>query len=360
MGRLGQILRRTPDRSGKVEEAAEGTAEAGHAGANSSKLGLLLRETREEKRIGLEQVESATRIRQKFLRALEEGSYDQLPTPGHVQGFLRNYALYLGLDLEEVEALYTADRGGHRRLEPRIFHPKDIELGRRRPLIKASLVFWLVIILVFAVIGGGLFWRYGWPLVRPTPTPTPTATATSEGAVVRLSATPTLTRDTSTETPAPPTATEVPTEPTPEPTPTATLDAPLTIATPTPPPTDTPTPTPTRASGVVLQVQVIERTWLQVTVDGQELPGELLQEEEERTWEAQYSIYLICGNAGGVELMVNGEKLGVLGERGQVVEKLWTPEGEVTPTPTAETETGTPTATPVAAEQETPTPTPAP
>ena len=242
MGRLGQILRKTDDKPGKAGEASKGTTEAGQerASANTSKLGLLLRETREEKRIGLEQVESATRIRQKFLHALEEGNYDQLPTPGHVQGFLRNYALYLGLDLEEVEALYAADRAGHRRFEPKIFQPKDIELARRRPLIKASLVFWLVITLVIVVIGGGLFWRYGWPLVRPTPTPTPTATATREEAVVRPSATPTPTRMAPAETPAPPTETateatptEAPEEPTSEPTPTATLDAPLAIATPT-------------------------------------------------------------------------------------------------------------------------------
>jgi cytoskeleton protein RodZ len=364
MGGLGRILRRTRESPSKVDQAAEAAPETDHgrASANTSKLGTLLRETREQKRLGLEQVESATRIRERFLRALEEGNYDQLPTPGHVQGFLRNYALYLGLDLEEVEALYAADRAGHRRFEPKIFHPKDIELVSRKPLIKASLIFWSVITLVVVVVGGGLFWRYAWPLVRPTPTSTPTATAARDAVVVRPSATPTLTRVAPTETPVSPTATatEAPTEPSPEPTSTATSTAPLTIDTPTPTPTNTPSPTPTKASGVVLQVRVIERTWLQVTMDGQQLPGELLQDGEERTWEAQFSIYLICGNAGGIEAVLNGEELGVLGERGQVVEKLWTTEGEVTPTPAAEGGAATLTVTPSAVDRETPTPTPTP
>jgi hypothetical protein len=74
---------------------------------------------------------------------------------------------------------------------------------------------------------------------------------------------------------------------------------------------------------------------MQVTVDDVEQPGELLEAGEERTWEGQYAIYFICGNAGGVEATVNGQELGVLGERAQVVEKTWTPEGEVTPTPAA-------------------------
>jgi hypothetical protein len=85
---------------------------------------------------------------------------------------------------------------------------------------------------------------------------------------------------------------------------------------------------------VVLQIKVVERTWLQVTVDNQELPGELLEADQERRWEAKQAIHLICGNAGGVVITVNGVELGTLGERGQVVEKTWTPQGEATPTPT--------------------------
>jgi hypothetical protein len=84
---------------------------------------------------------------------------------------------------------------------------------------------------------------------------------------------------------------------------------------------------------VTLSVAVIERTWMQVTLDGQEQPGELLEAGEERTWEAQQSIYFICGNAGGVEVTVNGDELGTLGERAQVVDRTWTPQGEATPTP---------------------------
>ena len=81
---------------------------------------------------------------------------------------------------------------------------------------------------------------------------------------------------------------------------------------------------------------------MQVTIDGEELPGELLEVDDEREWKAQYTIYMICGNAGGVELTVNGEELGLLGERAQVVEKIWGPEGEIAPTPGAESATPTP------------------
>ena len=322
-------------------------------------LGQLLRNTREEKNITLEEAENVTRIRIKYLVALEEGKHDALPTPGHAHGFLRNYALFLELDQKEVEDLYAKETSSRRFLEPGIFHPKDINLAPQRPLIKADFVLGMVIVLVVVVVGGWAFWQYGWPLVRPTPVPettaTPSPTTAKSSALPSSTATrrasPTTTRTTapSTPTPVPPVSTPTPVPPvsTPTavpPTPTATLDTPLTIATPTPPPTETPTPTPTRAGGVRLQIMVTERAWLQVTVDGQELPGELLETGAEREWEAKDRLYFICGNAGGVEVTVNGQELGLLGERAQVVEKIWTPLGEATPTPT-NTLTPAPTAT---------------
>lgn len=89
-------------------------------------------------------------------------------------------------------------------------------------------------------------------------------------------------------------------------------------------------------AGVTLLLKFVDRVWLQVSVDGQALPGEMFETGEEKEWQAEYTIYLICGNAGGVEATVNGEELGILGERAEVVEKIWGPEGEIEPTPEVE------------------------
>jgi len=310
-------------------------------------LGQLLRETREEKRISLDSIEAQTRIRQKYILALEEGRYDELPTPGHIHGFLRNYATCLGLDMDEVETLYAKDRVAHRRFEPSIFHPKNIALIPKRPLVKADLVLGVVVVAVLVVAGWLFYQRYGLPTFWLQPTPTLTATATPDDVAVMPLATATREVVSPTDTPVPATATPTE-EPTPEPTvtETPTLDSPLTIPTPTSEPTATPTATPTRVGGVTLQIKVIDRVWLQVTVDGQELPGELLEVDEEREWTGQNTIYMICGNAGGVQTFVNGEELGLLGARAEVVEKWWGPQGEFTPTPQAGEETPTATPTP--------------
>jgi cytoskeletal protein RodZ len=61
-------------------------------------IGTSLREARTRRQIDLAQAEQATKIRARYLRALEDERFDQLPAQTYVKGFLRTYADYLGLD----------------------------------------------------------------------------------------------------------------------------------------------------------------------------------------------------------------------------------------------------------------------
>ncbi|MDN5347732.1 MAG: hypothetical protein PWP65_1296, partial [Clostridia bacterium] len=65
-------------------------------------IGEQLRRARQEKGLTLHEVEEATKIRLKYLNALEEEAFDELPGRVYAIGFLRNYARYLGLDAEEL------------------------------------------------------------------------------------------------------------------------------------------------------------------------------------------------------------------------------------------------------------------
>ena len=61
-------------------------------------IGQTLRETRLRNRVDITEVEAGTKIRAKYLRALENEEWDLLPGPTFVKTFLRSYADYLGLD----------------------------------------------------------------------------------------------------------------------------------------------------------------------------------------------------------------------------------------------------------------------
>ena len=72
-------------------------------------LGQTLRAAREGKRWDIARAERDTRIRARYLTALEAGDYRDLPSAVYTRGFIRNYAQYLGLDPEWCLDLYRLE-----------------------------------------------------------------------------------------------------------------------------------------------------------------------------------------------------------------------------------------------------------
>lgn len=122
------------------------------------RLGELLRTQRERKGITLEQAAADTRIREKFLAALEAGDYQSLPGAVYTRGFLRNYAEYLDLDQEDLVVQFQQERGLI--AEPgRAFEPMR-PIARRSVLLTPAV---LVPVLVLAGIGlfvGYLYYQF--------------------------------------------------------------------------------------------------------------------------------------------------------------------------------------------------------
>lgn len=75
-----------------------------------SQVGEKLRAARLSQNLTLTEVSEATRIKQLYLEALEEGDYHLLPGPAYVTGFIRNYASYLGLHPDDVIHDYYGER----------------------------------------------------------------------------------------------------------------------------------------------------------------------------------------------------------------------------------------------------------
>jgi hypothetical protein len=65
-------------------------------------VGARLRDERERRGIGIDEIEAETRIRAKFLLAIEEERFDTLPGPAYVRAFVRDYAEQLGLDPQSL------------------------------------------------------------------------------------------------------------------------------------------------------------------------------------------------------------------------------------------------------------------
>ena len=73
------------------------------------KVGELLRDERERQGITLRDIEAATSIRIRYLQAIENSDYSALPGNVYAKGFVRNYAITLGLDETEFVSMYKLE-----------------------------------------------------------------------------------------------------------------------------------------------------------------------------------------------------------------------------------------------------------
>jgi cytoskeleton protein RodZ len=99
-----------------------------------TEIGPTLREARIRHKIDLSEVEQRTKIRVRYLRALENEEWDLLPGPTYTRSFIRTYALSLGLDGERLaddfrrlQDAQAAELAGGR--EPSGFQPRLARVG---------------------------------------------------------------------------------------------------------------------------------------------------------------------------------------------------------------------------------------
>ncbi|HEY1688321.1 MAG TPA: helix-turn-helix domain-containing protein [Solirubrobacteraceae bacterium] len=99
-------------------------------------IGATLREARMHARIDLSEIEAKTKIRARYLRALENEEWDVLPGPTFIKSFLRTYAEALGLDAKALVEEYRLhnEQPGEAELQPIVSTPRSAQQrpsGRR-------------------------------------------------------------------------------------------------------------------------------------------------------------------------------------------------------------------------------------
>jgi cytoskeletal protein RodZ len=132
---------------------------------------------RERKGVDLVRAERDTKIRVRYLSALERGEYRDLPGAVYTKGFLRNYAIYLGLDPDDVLRQWRRERGEQTAPEPAIVPPRPLEEPSRplhfSPSVVVAALLTAGVVLFFVYLGSQLL-RYSRP---PDLTVTDPATA---------------------------------------------------------------------------------------------------------------------------------------------------------------------------------------
>lgn len=261
-------------------------------------VGAYLSQERKRKDIFLVDVSKVTRIAVQYLEALERNEFQALPASIFVRGFLRTYAVHIGLDPQEVLRMY----------ETQMSSLAAPEMERAASRKKAEPLIKYISTLFIIALGVGIAYFL---FVKETPVP-PSSSPAHPPETIQ---------------PGTPLAKSSPSEslPVQDQDPPKILEAKnpekslkrLSAAVPVKPEGEK-----TKERRYVLKVQATEMTWLRIQSDDLPDVEALLQPMETATWTARHQFKITVGNAGGAEISFNGKPLGVLGKSGEVVHLL--------------------------------------
>ena len=264
-------------------------------------IGTILKKERESKKITLEQVEEATKIRRKYLEAIENEKFEVLPGEVYVKGFVATYLKYLGIkdraDVAEIlkpkpapvdisEQIAAAEQvheeQASRKLQRSDKKNKKKEVFEEPPLTKNTkmiLFISIAAILVLFVLQG--IYSAGQP--NPNDDTQQNIAGEQQGEAANQE------------------CTDVPMEPS--------------------------VPEEPVYDGLEMSLEILnldpnkkEKCWMKVTVDGTAAEYNLTEGQIQQVHAAQ-QIDLHLGNAGVVKVTLNGVELGTLGAQGKVVKE---------------------------------------
>ena len=265
-------------------------------------IGPVLRDAREKLGFSLKEAERSTRIRASYLEGLEQENPAELPGKSYVQAFLRSYAEFLDLDVEEMSRRFR-ERSGWRRQQPRSREPAVAPSGERRrnrgTLLMLSLAVLAMIFLVSALYmmdniprtvsnifsGGSPPTENGSGEGEPEEaSPGETGAGGASGGGQSGAATDSRTANLDQGSP--------------------------------------------ESQNLIATVSVSgSESWISLeSEDGIEYTG-IAQPGFSRSFDVGDSFTITTGNAGAVELRINGQEYGRLGENGEVTAKSFTLKG---------------------------------
>jgi cytoskeletal protein RodZ len=232
-------------------------------------LGKYFKRERELRNISLREVAKNTKVKEHFLRALEEDRYDLLPSTIYIKSFITTYAKYIGLDPNDALLRYQNF------LKRELVSGSEV-IPERKSLWNMKYRWMMGGAIVIALIASYLLF------LRP-----------SEPPMKPVSIKPEIKESLPSISP-PPIAGTIPSQ---------------------------------EGKPFSLHLKAVEKTWARIQVDDQSDQEMILQPGEGTSYRAKKRIHLIVGNAGGLDLIFDEKQLERFGKSGEVVTLIFTPQG---------------------------------
>jgi cytoskeletal protein RodZ len=237
------------------------------------RLGEEFRAAREARRLSLSDVSEQIHIRTVYLQSLEDEDWASIAAPVYVRGFIRTYARFLGLSGEQAVTYFNESIGAQAKAEEQV-------LAAAKPGRRPSVWLWVAAVAALLLVGfvgysyyefqqgGGSDAAGTVPVATAEPSPSAAAAAAVPARVAAAAA-----------------------------------------------------PRRSKAHGKrTLQLRVTQASWLMVKIDGTQALEGIFPPGTTKEFHGNKAV-IRAGNAGGVDLTVNGRALGSMGPSGAVVDR---------------------------------------
>ena len=239
--------------------------------------GQMLRTARENKQWSLTDTEEVTKIRVRYIQALEEENYGILPGSTYAKGYLRTYAKQLGLNSDEIIALYSTSMKSKDSIAPPVLKTLQVPAKPRSLWVRLAFIGGVVVLMMVVFTIKNLYFT-GNEIVDPPFASTPLISAPKSGAA---------------KTPP-----SVPV---------------------TPPQTTPPDVIATTQDGLTAKLVFTQPCWIEIRIDGQASFQATYAAGTTKEIKGTDKIELVSiGNAGGLTITLNGIELPILGKAGEV------------------------------------------
>jgi transcriptional regulator with XRE-family HTH domain len=246
-------------------------------------IGNTLRDARRARGLTLEDVEEETKIRKKYIMAMEMDQFEVLPGPIYAKAFLKNYAKFLKINLDEIMDAFKQKQSGeiaHEEYEKPVAEKKVTtkRVPEKNVTAKRKPPYWLyaaAVLLIAAVVVSLFYGTRGlWS----------NSAAVNEGEQQNTDQIAAQDNTGQQQVPVQDNTANI--------------------------------------TGVKVVLNVIsDRCWIQVIVDGTEAFQGELAAGETRSFEGKEKIFITLGNAGAVEVLENDKSIGFLGAAGDVINR---------------------------------------
>ncbi|SJZ31502.1 helix-turn-helix domain-containing protein [Selenihalanaerobacter shriftii] len=261
-------------------------------------IGQKIKEARLAKEIDIEEVQQETKVRSKYLKAIEEGNFNIIPQEVFLKGFLRVYANHVGLDGSQILKDYNHLKALQKKELDKLNEEENQKISLMEKVqnrvknnwtrvVTATAITVLVLLIVFGLYRSRALVKLAKEVrkINENPVKKEKLVLNEEDVKVKKDKISSAQKETNSNE------------------------------------TNQINQSQSLAQKLNVTIEALESSWVKVVIDGKVVCEKILNSGEKKSWHADQRMKVLTANAAGVKVISNGKIFGPFGQQGEVIEK---------------------------------------